>query len=249
MVSTGSPPEATAAWVDWVDWAVERFGHSLRIACSLAVEDCLLVDAVAERAAKLGLARERSPSVFVLDTGRLHEESYQVLEALRERYDLEFDVKFPSPERLEPLLRAKGALSFYASTEARRECCAVRKVEPLGRALLGASAWMTGQRRTQAVTRAELPALERDEAHGGLAKVNPLALVNDDELRAEVERRRVVVHPLHGRGYPSIGCAPCTRAVSPGEDARAGRWWWEDPAHKECGLHPARVTPRAGSDT
>ncbi len=235
-MSSDTPPEL-APWDTWVDWAVGQFGAGLRLACSLSVEDTLLVDAVAASARARGLERAASPTVFVLDTGRLHEESHRVLESLRDRYDLVFDVRFPLAERLEPLIRAKGSLSFYASVEERRACCEARKVEPLGRALAGASAWMTGQRRAQSTTRAGLALLEADADRGGIPKLNPLALVDDETLWREARARGVVIHPLHKTGYPSIGCAPCTRAVAPGEDARAGRWWWEDPANKECGLH------------
>ena len=231
-----SPPE-DAPWVAWVDYAVDHHGPGLRVACSLSVEDSLLVDAVAARAEATGLVGERAPSVFVLDTGRLHEESYRLLASLRERYDLTFSLLLPDRARLEPVLRAKGPLSFYDSIADRRECCHLRKVEPLGRALAGATAWMTGQRRAQSTTRKELVPLERDADHGGIAKLNPLAFVDDTALWAEVERRNVPVNVLHRRGYPSIGCAPCTRAVEPGADPRSGRWWWEDPEHKECGLH------------
>jgi phosphoadenosine phosphosulfate reductase len=238
-------PADDAAWNTWVSWAVDRFGAGLRVACSLSVEDSLLVDAVAERATALGLEADRAPSVFVLDTGRLHEESYRLLESLRERYRLRFAVMFPDPARLEPMLRTKGPLSFYASVEDRRECCAIRKVEPLGRALAGATSWMTGQRRAQSTTRRELVILERDEDHGGIAKLNPLADLSDAALWAEAERRNVLIHPLHRTGYPSIGCAPCTRPVAAGADPRSGRWWWEDPENKECGLH-RHETPREG---
>ncbi len=235
-MSSDTPPEH-ASWDSWVDWAVGRFGAGLRVACSLSMEDTLLVDAVAASARGRGLERAASPTVFVLDTGRLHEESYRVLESLRDRYDLTFDVRFPLAERLEPLLRTKGPLSFYASVDDRRACCEARKVEPLGRALAGASAWMTGQRRAQSTTRAGLAPLEADADRAGLSKLNPLALVDDATLWQEARARGAVIHPLHKTGYPSIGCAPCTRAIAPGEDARAGRWWWEDPANKECGLH------------
>lgn len=232
-----STPLESAPWTDWVDWSVRQYGSGLRVACSLSVEDSLLVDAVAA-SAQARAAQDR-PSVFVLDTGRLHEESYRLLASLRERYALEFVVVVPDPARLEPLLRTKGPLSFYDSIENRRECCGIRKVEPLRRALRGATAWMTGQRRAQSVTRVALAPLEHDSDHGGIAKCNPLALLGDEALWAEVERRNVLVNVLHRRGYPSIGCAPCTRAVAEGADPRSGRWWWEDPEHKECGLHVA----------
>jgi phosphoadenosine phosphosulfate reductase len=230
-------PADDAAWTTWVDWAVDRFGSSLRVACSLSVEDALLVDAVAARAHGRGLTGDRAPTVFVLDTGRLHEETYRLLESLRQRYPLRFVVVLPDPARLEPVLLTKGPLSFYASIEDRRECCAIRKVEPLARALAGAAAWMTGQRRAQSSTRRELVALERDDDHGGIAKLNPLARVTDEAVWDEANRRAIPIHPLHRAGYPSIGCAPCTRAVAPGADPRSGRWWWEDPDHRECGLH------------
>ncbi len=247
MTFAPSPPSAApaddAAWTTWVEWAVDAFGAGLRLACSLSVEDSLLVDAVAARVATRGLAREAAPTVFVLDTGRLHEESQRVLGSLRERYPLTFAVVVPDPTWLEPLLRTRGPLSFYDSIEDRRACCGIRKVEPLGRALAGATAWMTGQRRAQSTTRTGLCALEHDDDHGGIAKVNPLAAVEDAELWTTALQRGVIVHPLHRTGYPSIGCAPCTRAVAPGADPRSGRWWWEDPEHKECGLHRPHVAP------
>lgn len=229
----------------WVDWAVDQFGSGLRVACSLSVEDSLLVDAVAARSAARGLSRADAPSVFVLDTGRLHEESYRLLASLRDRYQLAFAVMFPDPSRLEPILRTKGPLSFYDSVEDRRECCHIRKVEPLGRALLGATAWMTGQRRAQSTTRSELEPLEIDTDRGNIAKLNPLAFLADTDLWAEAMRRNVPINALHRAGYPSIGCAPCTRAVEPGSDPRSGRWWWENPEHKECGLHGHTPTQEA----
>jgi phosphoadenosine phosphosulfate reductase len=230
------PPD-DAHWATWVDWAVDEFGAGLRVACSLSVEDSLLVDAVAARATANGRIGPTAPTIFVLDTGRLHEESYRLLASLRERYALPFQVLVPDATRLEPLLRTKGPLSFYDSIDDRRECCGIRKVEPLGRALAGATAWMTGQRRAQSTTRAELLPLERDDANRGIAKLNPLAYLADADVWAEAERRNVPVNVLHRQGYPSIGCAPCTRPVAAGADPRSGRWWWEDPNHRECGLH------------
>jgi phosphoadenosine phosphosulfate reductase len=245
LTPAGAAPLADdAAWTTWVGWAVECFGAGLRVACSLSVEDSLLVDAVARRVTQAQLAREQAPSVFVLDTGRLHEESQRLLASMHERYPLVFHVMTPDPARLEPVLRTKGPLSFYTSIDDRHECCGIRKVEPLQRALAGASAWMTGQRRAQSPTRRDLAVLERDDVHGGIAKLNPLAHVDDDTLWAAAKERDVLVHPLHRAGYPSIGCAPCTRAVAPGDDPRSGRWWWENPEHRECGIHRG---PAAGS--
>jgi len=217
-------------------WAVDRFGPRLSLALSLGIEDTLLLDLLAEAARHLPSAER--PRAFVLDTGRLPVETYEVLESARDRYALPIDVYFPDAAAVEALYRAEGPLSFYGSIEARKRCCHVRKVEPLGRALAGAEAWVTGLRRAQGPTRGEVARVERDER--GLVKLSPLACFSDEATMALAESRGALVHPLHRRGYPSIGCAPCTRAVKPGEPARAGRWWWEDPTLKECGLHGPR---------
>lgn len=232
------PPLAEDDVAGLLDWAMGTFGAGLRIACSLSMEDCLIVHLAAERALSHGAA----PVVFVLDTGRLHEETHQTLERLRARYDLPFHVYAPHGPAVEQLVTLRGPLSFRDSIEARKQCCAVRKVEPLGRALAGARAWVTGLRRAHSPGRARVERVETDD--GGRVKVNPLAHLDDAELAALVARHGSVVHPLHRQGFPSIGCAPCTRAVAPGEPARAGRWWWEDPSHSECGLHSRTATAR-----
>jgi phosphoadenosine phosphosulfate reductase len=213
-------------------WGLATYGGDLRIACSLSVEDCLLVDIAAELSRELAV----TPTVFVLDTGRLHAESYETLERLRNAYRLPIQIYFPRHDLLEPLLATRGSFSFRESIEARKECCTIRKVEPLSRALHGAGAWVSGLRRAQSVTRSSLERIEID-SNSGLLKLSPLAWLSDAEVWALAESRGVVIHPLHRLGFPSIGCAPCTRAIRPGEDPRAGRWWWEDPEHKECGIH------------
>jgi phosphoadenosine phosphosulfate reductase len=233
----------TAPLADVLRWALATFGADLRVASSFGVEDMVVVHAISERGRELGIR----PRVFFLDTGRLHAETYDLVDKVRDRYQVDIDVYFPEASLVEDLVRRKGPNSFYASVDARRECCDVRKVRPLGRALAGARAWMTGMRRAQSPTRADLRVLETDDAHGGIPKLSPLARWTEDEVWAFVREHRVPVHPLHAEGYPSIGCAPCTRAVRPGEDVRAGRWWWEDPAHKECGLHPRGAPARARS--
>lgn len=219
----GRPPEELLAW------AVERYGDRVALACSLGMEDVALVDMLARVA--------KSPQIFVLDTGRLHEESYETLDSLRSRYGISIEVYFPDAAAVQNLMRAKGAYSFYESIENRKECCGVRKVEPLGRALAGRAAWITGMRREQAVTRGDLGLVEVDPVNAGLLKFNPLADWTLAQLEAYVKEHQVPLHPLHAKGYPSIGCAPCTRAIQPGEDLRAGRWWWESADTKECGLH------------
>jgi phosphoadenosine phosphosulfate reductase len=224
-LETAPPPEV-------LRWALPRFGRSLAIASSFSIEDCVVID----------IAHRIDPAVrvFALDTGRLPEETYQTADRVREKYGVEIEWQFPERAKVEALERAKGLFSFMESLENRHECCGLRKVEPLQRALAGLEAWVTGLRRDQSVTRTDTPAIELDRGHGGLAKVNPVIAWTDAELWAYADARRVPVNPLHRQGYPSIGCAPCTRAVKPGESPRAGRWWWENPENKECGLHPVR---------
>jgi phosphoadenosine phosphosulfate reductase len=175
--------------------------------------------------------------VFAIDTGRLNEETYEVAEALVERYKLKIDWYFPRHEEVEALERAKGLFSFRESTDNRQECCAIRKVEPLARALKGLSGWVTGMRREQSITRSDLVAIEQDDLNGGILKINPLIDWSEAQLLAYSEENRLPQNRLYKQGYRSIGCAPCTRAVQEVEDARSGRWWWENPGQKECGLH------------
>lgn len=203
------------------------------LACSASMEDTVLLHMLAEAAKSAG----KKPRAFVLDTGRLPEETYQVLEDCRQKYHFEFEMVFPESQDVEKLLRAKGPFSFYESIENRKECCHIRKVLPLKRALSGATLWITGMRREQSVTRADVPFVELDQAHGGILKANPLALWTEKMVYDYASAHNVPVHPLHRRGFPSIGCEPCTRAIQPGEDFRAGRWWWENADQKECGLH------------
>jgi len=199
------------------------------LAASFSIEDVVVID----RIHKLRLPIR----VFALDTGRLPEETYQVAESVRERYGVEVDWYFPERSAVEALERGKGLFSFRESLENRQECCRIRKIEPLGRALEGLSGWVTGLRAGQSPTRSAIAPLELDTAHGGIVKINPLAAWSESEVWDYAREARIPIHPLHKQGYPSIGCAPCTRAVEPGEHPRAGRWWWEDPEHKECGLH------------
>jgi len=223
---------------DALRYALQTFGDGVRIACSLGAEDMVVLHEAARAGSDLGVA----PRFFLLDTGRLHQETYDVLERARDRYGVTIEAYAPDTLSVERLVRAKGPNSFYASVDDRRECCSVRKLGPLTRALSGAQAWVTGLRREQAASRAEVRAVERDEANGGLLKLNPLAHWTNDQVWAFIREHDVPTHALHAQGYPSIGCAPCTRAVAPGEDARAGRWWWENEAQKECGLHHRRAS-------
>jgi len=198
------------------------------LASSLAAEDMLLTHAIYDS----GLDLE----VFTLDTGRLHAETLGVLDAVRARYGRDVTVYRPVAAAVEQHVAQHGAYAFYESVDLRKACCQIRKVEPLRRALAGRSAWITGQRRQQSTTRGELPLQEQDPVFG-LTKFNPLAEWSEDDVWAVIRALDVPYNPLHDQGYPSIGCEPCTRAIRPGEDVRAGRWWWESSDSKECGLH------------
>lgn len=208
---------------------IEAANGPVSLACSFSMEDVAIIDIAHQAGLSLG--------VFALDTGRLNEETYEVADALTERYRITIDWYFPRHEDVEQLERADGLFSFRESLDKRHACCAIRKVEPLGRALKGLAGWVTGMRREQAVTRGELPPVEQDELNGGLLKINPLLAWSEEQLLAYTEEHRLPRNRLYSQGYRSIGCAPCTRAVKEGEDARAGRWWWENPENKECGLH------------
>lgn len=198
------------------------------LASSLAAEDMVLTHAIYSA----GLDLE----VFTLDTGRLHAETLGVLDAVRERYGREITVYRPESGAVERHVAEHGAYAFYESVELRKACCQIRKVEPLKRALAGRGAWITGQRRAQSTTRGELH-LEEDDATFGLYKFNPLAEWREEDVWGVIRGLGIPYNPLHDQGYPSIGCEPCTRAIRPGEDLRAGRWWWESSDSKECGLH------------
>lgn len=200
----------------------------IKLASSLAAEDMVLTHAILSRALPIG--------IFSLNTGRLHAETLEMIDRIRERYGYEIEQFHPQAEAVDEYVKTHGLNAFYESVELRKRCCEIRKVEPLNRALAGVDAWVTGQRREQSVTRAELHEQERDAARN-IDKYNPLADWSEGEVWAYLKLHDVLVNPLHARGYPSIGCEPCTRAVRPGEDSRAGRWWWESRDSKECGLH------------
>jgi len=206
----------------------------LALASSLSAEDMVIADII---------YREDLPiSVFTLETGRLHPETSAMIGKIKARYGRDIDVYRPEAKAVEDYVSTNGANAFYDSLELRKACCGIRKVEPLKRALSGKGGWVTGQRRQQSATRADLAFQEHDAAHA-IAKFNPLADWTWDEVLAYAARFDTPLNPLHAKGYVSIGCDPCTRAIRPGEDERAGRWWWEQSDGKECGLHVADVTP------
>ena len=210
-------------------WAMKQYGSKAGIASSFGMEDMVLID----MAAKIG----GDITLFTLDTGRLHEETYETMEKVRTRYGMTISTYFPDKEKVEALVRDKGFYSFRESIDNRKECCFIRKVEPLNRALAQLDAWVTGLRREQSVTRTDVAKVGEDADHPPLIKINPLADWTQEQVDAYIEKNSVPVNPLHAKNYPSIGCSPCTRPIMEGEDIRAGRWWWENPEHKECGLH------------
>lgn len=198
------------------------------LASSLAAEDMVLTDMILRATLPIG--------IFSLETGRLHKETLGVLDRIKETYGYEVALFKPEQAAVDAYVQQHGLNAFYDSVDLRKECCRIRKVEPLKRALADKKAWITGQRRAQSTTRAELAVQEDDTAHG-MAKFNPLADWSEEDVWNYIRSNGVPYNPLHDKGYPSIGCEPCTRAIQPGEDIRAGRWWWENPESKECGLH------------
>jgi phosphoadenosine phosphosulfate reductase len=225
MLSTNADSLATTLSI--LEAAVRRHRRVV-FATSLGKEDMVLTDLIGRRGFPI--------HIFTLDTGKLHAETLALLDAVRTRYAIEIERVVPLQSDLDVLAAQQPFEAIYDSVAARRACCDARKVRPLARALVGADAWITGQRRAQSMTRTLLPLSEHDTAHG-IEKLNPLALWTGDDVNVYLAQNHVPTNALHAQGFPSIGCAPCTRAVAPGEDERAGRWWWEQPEHKECGLH------------
>lgn len=201
------------------------------LANSLGAEDMVLMDMICKDNLPIG--------VFTLDTGRLNEETYTVLAQAQQHYGREIQIMSPDYDLLEPWVREHGINGFYDSVENRKACCQIRKLEPLSRALKGKDAWITGLRAAQSVTRQNMDWEEFDTLNS-LPKFNPLIEWSEKEIWGYIDLNQVPYNALHDRFYPSIGCAPCTRAITPGEDIRAGRWWWENPETKECGLHKAK---------
>jgi phosphoadenosine phosphosulfate reductase len=209
-------------------WAETRLGERAAIASNFAVEDAVLIDLASQHAPSLG--------VFTLDTGRLPPETYEVMEEVRQRYGIAIESWFPESAAVELLEREKGFFSFRQSVQDRKECCAIRKQEPLSRALSGRAAWVTSVRRAQSSVKVEV--VQLDAEHGGLVRLNPLAAWTEEDVWSYARARSVPINALHVRGYPSIDCAPCTRAVAPGEDGKTGRWWWEAELPKERRAQP-----------
>ena len=211
-------------------WSLKNFQQRIALSCSFGAPEGLVL---------LDMMHRIDPTsrVFVIDTGRLPQETYDLIDRVRDRYDKPVEVVFPRGGDVESMLREHGTNLFYESIERRQLCCRIRKVEPLKRALSDLDAWVTGLRRDQNVTRQNTPKVQIDWVHGGIVKVNPIADWSRDQVESYVAAYDVPTNRLHAQGYPSVGCAPCSRPVAPGADPRSGRWWWEQAETRECGIH------------
>lgn len=213
---------------DILDWAFKTFGEKIVLASSLGLEDQILTD--------LSVKLYPGVRIFVLDTGRLHQKTYDVLEESMEKYKIKYEVLFPKFEDVQALGEEHGPNPFYKSLELRQRCCGIRKIEPLKRTLRCYEAWITGLRRAQSITRVEIKKIEWDDINN-IIKLNPISDWTDKEIEGYIYENNIPYNKLFDEGFTSIGCAPCTRATEVGEHPRAGRWWWENPDKRECGLH------------
>lgn len=211
-----------------IRWFLNEYGNRVALSSSLGAEDQVLTDMIKKISVE---AR-----IFTLDTGRLFPETYDLIQRTNEKYNTRIEILFPDYKQVEKMVNEKGINHFYESVENRKLCCGIRKIEPLKRAFSTLDAWICGLRAGQSVTRQNVHIVEWDD-NNGLLKVNPLARWSERDVWDYIHAHEVPYNPLHDEGFPSIGCQPCTRAVKPWEDVRAGRWWWEQPQSKECGLH------------
>jgi phosphoadenosine phosphosulfate reductase len=207
---------------------LSEFIGKIALSSSLGIEDQVLTHMVCNI--------DKSTKIFTLDTGRLFPETYDLIHRTNHKYGIKMSVFFPDAGHVEEMVNSKGINLFFESVENRKLCCNIRKIEPLKRAFAGLDVWICGLRREQSVTRQDMQLIEWDEGNG-IIKLNPLIDWTEEEVRKFIKDHGIPYNPLHDKGYPSIGCQPCTRAIFPGEDIRAGRWWWENPDTKECGLH------------
>lgn len=211
-----------------ISWFIKEYKGKIALSSSLGAEDQVLTQMVC--------AVDNTTRIFTLDTGRLFPETYDLIDATNKTYGIKLEVFFPESKSVENMVNTKGINLFYDSMDARKECCHVRKLEPLKRAFQNLDVWICGLRKDQSITRFGSQLIEWDNGNG-LIKLNPLINWNEKKVWEYIKQHNIPYNKLHDSGFPSIGCQPCTRAVNPGEDIRAGRWWWEEPEHKECGLH------------
>jgi len=207
---------------------LEQFGSKIALASSFSAEDQVITHMLSQLTS--------APKIFTLDTGRLPQQTYDLMETTRDKYHINIEILFPDTKRTEDMTTTHGPNLFYKSIENRKLCCQLRKVDPLQKKLSTLKAWICGLRKEQSLTRTTVERIEWDSTND-LVKVNPIADWDTCRIWEFIRKNNVPYNSLHDEGYPSIGCAPCTRAIKPGENIRAGRWWWEKPEHKECGLH------------
>ncbi len=219
---------ANAKPVEVIKYFIDLYQDKIALSSSLGAEDQVLTQMVTSVNPKA--------KIFTLDTGRLFPETYDLIDRTSKKYKVNIDVYFPKAQAVEEMVSSKGINLFFDSIENRKLCCQIRKLEPLKRAFEGLDAWICGLRAEQSVTRADIQIVEWDE-NNNILKINPLAFWSEQNVWDYIKDNGVPVNPLHKKGFPSIGCQPCTRAIMPGEDVRAGRWYWENPETKECGLH------------
>lgn len=211
-----------------LEYFLQEYKGRIALSSSLSIEDQLLTAMV--------VSIDPGASIFTLDTGRLFPESYELIEKTNNHFGIKIKVYFPDATEVEEMVSSSGVNLFYQGIEQRKRCCTVRKINPLRRAFEGLNVWICGLRQEQSITRTGMQLIEWD-ASNELIKLNPLIHFTEEQVWQAINDYKIPVNPLHKKGFPSIGCQPCTRAIAPGEDVRAGRWWWENPDHKECGLH------------
>ncbi len=211
-----------------LSYFLKEYKGQIALSSSLGLEDQVLTEMVC--------SIDKEVKIFTLDTGRLFQETYDLIHRTNQKYGIQMTVYFPESNQVEEMVHSKGINLFYNSIEERKLCCRIRKIEPLKRAFTGLEVWICGLRRDQSVTRSNMQPIEWD-ATNGLIKLNPLIDWTENQVRSYIKDRKIPYNPLHDKDYPSIGCQPCTRAILPEEDLRAGRWWWENPDTRECGLH------------
>lgn len=214
---------------DALQWASDNLHPNVAKASSFGAEDAVIMDMMIKINPKFRF--------FSLDTGRLPQETYDIMDIVRKRYNITIEVLFPDAKEVEEMVRSKGMNLFYESVENRKLCCEIRKVHPMNKFLKTLDGWITGLRKDQTEIRKDAKIIEIDELHGGILKINPIINWTWDDIWNYIKKNNIPYNSLIDKGFPSIGCEPCTRAIKPGEDLRAGRWWWEEGTHKECGLH------------
>jgi phosphoadenosine phosphosulfate reductase len=227
--------------LELLNWAAAEFGDKIALCSAFGPESMVLLHLISKL--------DRPIGVFTLDTGRLPNETYELIHKCEERYGIRVKPFSPDPVAVREMVQAHGINLFYKSVELRERCCEIRKVKPLIEALRGLSAWVTGLRTSQADTRKSVLRIELDSAHDNILKLNPLAGWSEQAVWDYITEHELPYNGLHDKGYRSIGCAPCTRPTRPGEDIRAGRWWWENDTRKECGIHALVYTANGGSET